>query len=80
MNRQNGSDSKVAWDSTQKELANAINVPFQRINEIVLGKRGLTPSTALRLAKYFGMSSGFWLNLQVKVDIYVAEEETRRPF
>jgi addiction module HigA family antidote len=62
---------------TQKELANAIRVPFQRINEIVSGKRGLTPSTALRLAKYFGMSPGFWLNLQMKRDIYFAEQKER---
>jgi len=59
---------------TQKELADAIHVPFQRINEIVSGKRGLTPSTALRLAKYFGMSAGFWLNLQMKCDLQNAEQ------
>ncbi|MBA2334498.1 MAG: HigA family addiction module antidote protein [Blastocatellia bacterium] len=51
---------------SQKALADAIRVPFQRVNEIVTGKRGLTPSTALRLAKFFGMSPGFWLNLQTK--------------
>ncbi len=59
---------------TQKALADAIHVPFQRINEIVSGKRGLTPSTALRLAKYFGMSPGFWLNLQMKCDLHNAEQ------
>ena len=42
---------------SQKELADAIKVPFQRVNEIVSGKRGLTPSTALRLARYFGNSA-----------------------
>jgi addiction module HigA family antidote len=62
---------------TQKELADAIHVPFQRINEIVSGKRGLTPSTALRLAKFFGMSPGFWLNLQMKRDLYFAERRER---
>lgn len=62
---------------TQKELADAIRVPFQRINEIVSGKRGLTPSTALRLAKFFGMSAGFWLNLQMKRDLYYAEQKER---
>jgi antitoxin HigA-1 len=62
---------------TQKELADAISVPFQRINEIVSGKRGLTPSTALRLAKYFGMSPGFWLNLQMKCDLYRAEQKEK---
>ena len=59
---------------TQKELADAIRVPFQRVNEIVSGKRGLTPSTALRLAKYFGMSAGFWLNLQMKCDLQAVEK------
>jgi len=64
---------------TQKELADSIQVPYQRINEIVGKKRGVTPSTALRLAKYFGMSADFWLNLQVKFDLYAAwkkEEKT----
>jgi len=60
---------------TQAQLARAIKVPFQRINEIVAGKRGLTPSTALRLAKFFGTSSGFWLNLQMAYDLQVAERK-----
>lgn len=60
---------------TQRELADSIHVPFQRINEIVSGKRGLTPSTALRLAKFFGMSAGFWLNLQMRVDLENAESK-----
>jgi antitoxin HigA-1 len=55
---------------TQKQLAESIHVPYQRINEIVNGKRGVTPSTALRLAKFFGMSSDFWLNLQLRWDLY----------
>jgi len=54
---------------TQKKLAAAIRVPFQRVNEIISGKRGVTPSTALRLAKYFGTSPGFWLNLQMRCDL-----------
>ncbi len=58
---------------TQQALANAIRVPFQRVNEIVGGKRGLTPSTALRLAKFFDMSPGFWLNLQMVYDLQQAE-------
>ena len=62
---------------TQKELADAIHVPFQRVNEIVAGKRGLTPSTALRLAKFFGMSAGFWLNLQMTCDLQTAEKKER---
>ena len=44
---------------TQRELAAAIHVSYQRINEIINGKRGVTPATALRLACYFGMSAGF---------------------
>ena len=60
---------------SQKALADAIRVPFQRVTEIVAGKRGLTPSTALRLAKFFGMSAGFWLNLQMVCDLQRAEQK-----
>nr|WP_320076068.1 HigA family addiction module antitoxin [Tolypothrix sp. PCC 7712] len=62
---------------SQRELADAIHVPYQRINEIVNQKRGITPSTALRLAKFFGNSSEFWLNLQQNWELYhvlLAEE------
>lgn len=55
---------------TQRELATALHVPYQRINEIVRGRRGMTPSTALRLARYFGTSADFWLNLQLRWDLY----------
>ncbi len=55
---------------SQKELSNAIHVPYQRVNEIVNKKRGVTPSTALRLAKFFGMSEDFWMNLQLRWDLY----------
>jgi len=58
---------------TQTQLAVAIRVPFQRVNEVISGKRGLTPSTALRLARYFGNSPGFWLNLQMRYDLQNAE-------
>jgi len=58
---------------TQRELAHGINVPYQRINELINGKRGVTPSTALRLAKYFGTSPGFWMNLQLRWDLYRAQ-------
>lgn len=54
---------------TQKELADRIYVPYQRINEIVNCKRGITPHTALRLAKFFDVSSDFWLNLQMRWDL-----------
>jgi len=59
---------------TQRELADAIHVPYQRINELVNGKRGITPSTALRLEKFLGMSASFWLNLQLRRDLYFAQE------
>ena len=59
---------------TQRELADAIHVPYQRINEIINKKRGVTPSTALRLAKYFGMSEEFWINLQMRWDLYKAKQ------
>ena len=59
---------------TQRELAEGIRVPYQRVNEIVNGKRGITPSTALRLAKFFGNSEGFWMNLQLRWDLYRARD------
>src|SRR5512139_842736 len=55
---------------TQRQLADAIHVPYQRINEIINGRRGITPSTALRLAKFFGTSPDFWMNLQLRWDLY----------
>lgn len=58
---------------TQRELANAIHVPYQRVNELVNQKRGVTPSTALRLARFFGVSADFWLNLQMRWDLYKAQ-------
>ncbi|MCP5100886.1 MAG: HigA family addiction module antidote protein [Chloroflexi bacterium] len=71
---------------TQRELADAIHVPYQRINEIVNGRRGVTPSTALRLSKFFGTSAGFWMNLQLRWNLYFAQKseekalETIEPF
>ena len=59
---------------TQRELAMAIHVPYQRVNELVNKRRGVTPSTALRLAKYFGTSPDFWMNLQLRWDLYRARE------
>lgn len=59
---------------TQKELAKSIHVPYQRINEIINKKRGITPSTALRLAKFLGMSEDFWMNLQLRWDLYGAKQ------
>ena len=59
---------------TQRALADAIQVSYQRINEIINGKRGITPSTALRLAKYFGTSADFWTNLQLRWELYYASQ------
>ena len=60
---------------SQNKLALDIRVPARRINEIVLGKRRITPDTALRLAKYFHMSPQFWLGLQMDYDLDVAEDQ-----
>jgi addiction module HigA family antidote len=54
---------------SQYRLAKDINVPARRINEIVQGKRSITPDTALRLSKYFGLSERFWINLQARYDL-----------
>lgn len=54
---------------SQNKLANAIAVPPRRINEIVLGKRGITADTALRLSKAFGNSVQFWMGLQDEFEI-----------
>ena len=62
---------------TQRELATAVHVPYQRINELVNGKRGMTSSTALRLAKFFNVSPGFWMNLQLRWDLYYAQQAER---
>jgi addiction module HigA family antidote len=59
---------------SQKRLADGIHVPYQRVNELIRGRRGVTPSTALRLARFFGMSPDFWLNLQLRWDLYHAQQ------
>ena len=58
---------------TQSELAERIGVPFQRVNSLVNGRRSLTPDTALRLSKLFGTSPGFWMNHQLRWDLFFAE-------
>ena len=60
---------------SQNRLALNIGVPPRRINEIVLGKRGISVDTALRLAKFFGTSAEFWLGLQAQYDLDVTSEE-----
>jgi addiction module HigA family antidote len=59
---------------SQRELAQGIHVPYQRVNEIINGRRGITPSTALRLSKYLGVSPDFWMNLQLRWDLYFARK------
>jgi addiction module HigA family antidote len=59
---------------TQRDLSNGILVPYQRVNEIINEKRGITPDTALRLAKFFGNTPGFWMNLQLRFDLYQAQK------
>ena len=60
---------------SQNKLAINISVPARRINEIVLEKRGITADTALRLAKFFGISAEFWLGLQAQYDLDVTAEK-----
>ena len=60
---------------TQRALAMAIHVPYQRVNEVTRCKRGVTPATALRLARFLGTEPGFWLNLQLRWDLYHAQRE-----
>jgi len=59
---------------TQRQLASGIHVPYQRINELVNGEGGVTPSIALRLAKYFGTAPEFWMNLQLRWDLYQTQQ------
>ena len=59
---------------SQYRLAKSLSVPARRINEIVLGKRAITADTAIRLARYFGTSPQFWMNLQGRYDLDVAED------
>jgi len=59
---------------TQRDVADGIRVPYQRVNELVNGRRGITPATALRLAKFFGTTPDLWMNLQLRWDLYHAQE------
>ena len=76
----------VPMNMTQRELASSIHVPYQRVNDLVNGRRGVTPSTALRLARFFGNSADFWMNLQQRWDLYFARQseikviETIQPY
>ena len=59
---------------SQYRLAKDINVPARRINEIVQGKRSITPDTALRLSRFFGLSERFWINLQTRYDLEIEKD------
>ena len=59
---------------SQYRLAKAVSVPARRINEIVHGQRRISADTALRLARYFGTSERFWINLQARYDLEVAKD------
>jgi addiction module HigA family antidote len=63
---------------SQYKLAKDINVPPRRINEIVHGKRSVSADTALRLARYFGLSERFWLNLQSRYDLEIEKDKLDR--
>ena len=65
----------IPMDVSQSRLARDISVPPRRINEICLGKRAITPATALRLARFFGTSAEFWMNLQKRYELERAKDE-----
>ncbi len=60
---------------SQYRLAKDMSVPARRINEIVHGKRSITPDTALRLSRYFGLSERFWINLQARYDLETEKDK-----
>ena len=63
---------------TQNQLARDINVPANRVSQIIHGKREITADTALRLGKYFGIEPEFWLNLQVRYNMKIAKKKLVR--
>ena len=63
---------------SQYKLAKDISVPARRINEIVQGKRSITPDTALRLSRFFGLSERFWVNLQARYDLELEKDKLKK--
>lgn len=59
-------------------LAQAVKVPRSRVNDIVLGRRNISADTAFRLARYFGATPDFWINLQARYDLETADRKIRR--
>jgi len=70
-------DFITGFGITQNKLAVSIGVPPRRINEIVHGKRGLTADTSIRLARYFGTSDEFWMNLQSNYELRLERRSLR---
>ncbi|MEA2887256.1 MAG: antitoxin HigA, partial [Bradyrhizobium sp.] len=66
------------FDLSVYALAQATKVPRSRVNDIVLGRRGITADTAFRLARYFGTTPDFWINLQARHDLEAADRKLRR--
>lgn len=60
---------------SQNKLGEALHVPVPRINQICQGKRSISADTALRLARYFGMTPDFWMNLQSRYDLLIAADK-----
>ncbi|MBF0354605.1 MAG: HigA family addiction module antidote protein [Alphaproteobacteria bacterium] len=69
-------DELAELGMSSNKLANALNVPANRISEIVAGKRAVTADTALRLGQYFGTGPEVWLNLQTNYDLGIAQAES----
>jgi len=65
---------------TQQQLADALGVTRVRINELVLGKRSITPDTAFRLARYFNTTPDFWINMQVDVDMWDTLQDHKKDY
>jgi addiction module HigA family antidote len=65
---------------TQGQLADFIGVERRRINEIISGKRDITPDTAIRLGKFFSVSPQFWMNLQVRYNLWYAQAERKKEY
>jgi addiction module HigA family antidote len=66
----------IPFGLSQYRLAKDLGIPARRINQIVHGTRAITPDTALRLGKYFGVSAQFWLNLQTRYDLQLAGRQS----
>ncbi|NIS39124.1 HigA family addiction module antidote protein [Candidatus Saccharibacteria bacterium] len=65
---------------TQQQLADAIGVTRVRINEIILGKRAITPDTAFRLAKFFNTTPNFWIGMQIDVDMWDTLQQNKNEY